>query len=479
MHALPVVPRFAFLLAGLAAAPAAPAQPTTPPAAGYEGVATRLTTLVEREMRAKGIRALSLALVDGDRTVWAGGFGWARMADSVAATAETVYRVGSVSKLFTDVAVMQLVEQGTLALDAPISTLVPALAADAGARPITLRMLMAHRAGIQREPPVGHYFDTSGATLAATVASLHGARRPYPPGARTKYSNAGVAAVGRALEVAAGRPFTAMVTERVLTPVGMTRSGFALTPALRAGLAEGEMWTYDGRSFPAPVFELGMAPAGNLYSTANDLARFAAVLLARGRAPSGRLLSPAALDTMWTPQLATPGAGAGFGLGFIVGTLDGRRRLGHNGAVYGFATELAVLPDAGLAAVVIAAKDGANGTAARLADQALRLLLARRTGTFPPDDSTLAVPPDLATKLAGRWLGKTGAAELRARAGRLFLWRARGGVRLELRAHGDSLLVDDVVAGVGPGLRLVGDALIYAGDTLRRAPEPAPAPPPP
>ena len=108
------------------------------------------------------------------------------------ATAETVYRVGSVSKLFTDVAVMQLVEQGKLDLDAPVDRVPARLQARAtrSAEPITLRQLMSHRSGLVREPPVGNYFDPTEPTLAETVASLNGTALVYPPGTRTKYSNA-------------------------------------------------------------------------------------------------------------------------------------------------------------------------------------------------------------------------------------------------------------------------------------------------
>ena len=126
------------------------------------------------------------------------------------ATAGTVHRVGSVSKLFTDIAVMQLVERGELDLDAPVSRYLPDFAPTGergGPARITLRQLMSHRSGLVREPPAGHYFDSSGTTLAQTVRSLNGTALVYAPGTRTKYSNAAIAVVGHVLERTRGEPF--------------------------------------------------------------------------------------------------------------------------------------------------------------------------------------------------------------------------------------------------------------------------------
>src|SRR6185312_3069666 len=119
--------------------------------------------------------------------------------------------------------------------------------------------------------------------LEATVASLNGTELVYPPGSRLKYSNAAISAVGLTLEKVEGQPFGALVARRVLEPLGMNRSGFALTPELKKDLSGATMWAYHGREFPAPRFELGIGPAGCMYSTANDLARFLEALFAGGK----------------------------------------------------------------------------------------------------------------------------------------------------------------------------------------------------
>ena len=130
------------------------------PAPRYAAVASTLERFIHHEMADKALPGLSIALVDGQNVVWARGFGIANLRDSTPATARTVYRVGSVSKLFTDIGVMQLVERGTLDLDAPVSRYLPSFRpTGTGAASITLREIISHRSGLVREPTVGHYFD--------------------------------------------------------------------------------------------------------------------------------------------------------------------------------------------------------------------------------------------------------------------------------------------------------------------------------
>ena len=151
-------------------------------AADYQQAIEQLERQIKYELADKQITALSIALVDDQQLVWSAGFGYADPATEASAKSGTIYRVGSVSKLFTDVAIMRLVEQGRIDLDAPVTKYLPEF------RPrspfeteITLRMLMAHRAGLVREPPVGNYFVPDQPTLAATVQSLNDTDLIYEP----------------------------------------------------------------------------------------------------------------------------------------------------------------------------------------------------------------------------------------------------------------------------------------------------------
>jgi CubicO group peptidase (beta-lactamase class C family)/D-alanyl-D-alanine dipeptidase len=455
------------------------ADQVAPASEPYAEAIRRLEGWIAAEVVAKDLPALSIALVDGPRIVWAQGFGFADTQKRIPATAETAYRVGSVSKLFTDLAVMQLVEQGRLELDAPFNRILPEFAPrNPYNTPITLRQLMSHRSGLVREPPVGHYFDANPPSLENVVRSLAQTTVLFEPGTRTKYSNAGVAVAGAMVARVTGEPFSKTIDHALFQPLGMSRSSFEPGPELAKSMAHGIMWSYDGRSVPTPEFLLGTGPAGNLVSTVVDLGRFLSFVFADGRAPGGPLLKPATLRSMIDPQLAKPGESPAYGLGFHLSTLDDERRIGHGGAVYGFATDLQALPDAKLGAVVIAAADCANGFAEHVADSALRLMLAvRRADPLPALEPSKPVPLEHARDLQGRYLQGDKVIDLALRNGKLYLSPYKGAMTVEIRSLGEKLIVDDRLA-YGPLLRqntrriAIGDEWYY-----RLAPQkPAPSP---
>jgi serine beta-lactamase-like protein LACTB len=471
---------FAALVAHFTLVVSIQAQPTIPPTKKYQAVVEHLTPFIEREVREKKLPALSIALVEDQRIVWARGFGFANPAAKVPATAETVYRVGSVSKLFTDLAVMQLVERGVLDLDAPLTKYLPDFKpSNPFSTPLTLRQLMAHRSGLVRESPVGSYFDPTGPSLAKTVESLNRTQLVYKPQTRTKYSNAGIATVGFVLEQTQNQPFARYVWRTVLDPVGMKHSSFEPDPALTKDLAKAVMWTYSGREFPAPTFELGITPAADLYSNVLDLSRFLSVLFAGGKGRHGPIVKAETLEQMWTPQfVARKGTKEGFGLGFLLSELDGCPSIEHGGAMYGFATQLQALPSEKLGVVVIASRDLANGVTNHIAKVALEQMLAAKRGkTLPAIDETALLAIEKARRLAGRYQDGERWLDLLERDGHLWLLPDRGSFRLELRALGDDLVVDDRMDYVRK-IALQGDKLrvgerIYEC-VLARKPEPCP-----
>jgi serine beta-lactamase-like protein LACTB len=310
------------------------------------------------------------------------------------------------------------------------------------------------------------------------VASLNRTALVYEPGQRIKYSNAGVATVGYILERTQGQPFAGYLKAHLLEPLGMLKSGFEPEPALVKDLAHALMWTYHGREFPAPTFELGMAPAGSMYSTATDLARFAAVLFAGGRGAKGPIVKPATIEQMWQPQFAKPNEKAGFGIGFRIGELDGRRRVGHGGAIYGFATELALLPDDKLAVVVIAARDVTNAVTSHIADVALSQLRAVQQGKpLPAIDKATPLAAGEARRLAGKYRCGDKVIDLSERDARLWLLPERGGFRVEVRALGKAPVVDDRL-DYGTRIKRDGDGLRIGKDVYQRLPPAKPAPAP-
>ncbi len=431
----------------LALVPSLFAQSEVSPASPYRQAVQALERFISEEVEQKRLPALSIALVDDQQIVWAKGFGYEDVAKKKKASADTVYRVGSVSKLFTDVAVMQLVEQGKLDLDAPVTKYLADFAPrphpEAPKKPITLRQLMAHRSGLVREPPIGNYFDPDNLDLGKTVRSLNATTLVYPPEARTKYSNAGIALVGYVLQQTQGKPFARYLADSLLVSLGMTSSSFEPNETTQAKLASAMMWTYHGREFPAPTFELGMAPAGSMYSTVLDLSRFLKMCFGRGLIDGKRILQEKTLETMWTPQF-TNNTQEGFGLGFSVTRWKDRRRIGHGGAIYGFATDLSALPEDKLGVVVVNSCDCANSVSTRIADVALEHMLAvKQKSPLPTISKSQPLPEGQANRLAGRYTSGTVSFDLIASAGRLYWQPARGGFRVELRQAGKNLIADD------------------------------------
>ena len=391
------------------------------PADGYAELANHLSQIIERELADKGIPSLAIAITDDEQVLWAQAFGTSDAVAETPATVNSIYRVGSVSKLFTDIAVMRLVEQGELDLDAPVNDYIPEFQPENSyGDPITLRQLMSHRSGLVREPPVGHYFDPEEPTLAETVASLNNTALVLKPGEKTKYSNAGIAVVGYVLERTQRRPFVEYLQEELLRPLGMNSSSFVASREVNARRAHAIMWGYDRREFAAPTFELGTAPAGSMYTTVLDLSLFSQALL-----QPGKVVQAETLREMWTPQFARDGATEGFGLGFLVSQLEGHKTVSHGGAIYGYSTEWSLMPDEKLGVVAVASKDVTNSLVEKIVTYTQRCLLAQKANEPLPEWKTSSpVGADRASELAGKYTAENGTSvELLKQGDELYLWR--------------------------------------------------------
>jgi CubicO group peptidase (beta-lactamase class C family)/D-alanyl-D-alanine dipeptidase len=445
----------------------------------YMQAIEKLKAAVEYEVERKELPAFSISLVDDDRIVWADGFGFQDAEKKQPATARTVYRVGSISKLFTDIAVMQLVEAGELDLDKPIQEYLPGFQPENPYDiPLTLRQMMSHRSGLVRESPVGNYFDPSEPTLPETVASLNETTLVYKPETKTKYSNAAVAVVGAVLESQLEETHPERVRNSILDPLGMQESGFVVTPAMKPHLATGWMRTYDERRSEAPTFLLGTGPAGNLYSSAVDMSKFLACLFHEGKTENGQILKPDTLAGMTTPLKDSDGNPQTFGLGFHVHELDGYQKIGHGGAVYGFSTQLEALPERKIGVAAVASLDGTNGVVGRLADYALRLMISAQDGKPLPDyPRTGPVPAERARELVGYYRQANGNrwAYINELNGDLFLNGGTFRHELHASASDGSILTDDEI-GFGTKVKLQdADTLSIGSDSLKRLPDEPPA----
>lgn len=379
----------------------------------YREVASKVSDAIHYEMVDKALNAVSIVLVKDMEILWARGFGVEDLNKSTKADANTVYRVGSVSKLFTDIGIMQLVEKGEVDLDAPITDYLPEFRPRSRfKREITLRQLMSHRSGLLREPLVGNYFDDDEPTLEATVKSIIDSDVIYAPESKIKYSNGAIATVGYVLEKLKGEPFASYLRKNVLLPMGLTHSAFEPLPDITDRLADATMWSYDGRVFDAPTFELGMSPAGSMYAPVVDLGQFMKVLFNDGKGPNGPVIKKETLQLMLTSQFndgKDQRHNVGFGIGFSLSEQGGYKRVGHGGAVYGFSTQLYALPEVKLGVAVTSSVDVTNTITRRVATYALDCLLAVENGKPLPDyEKTNSVNEKTVALLVGHFVSDNG-----------------------------------------------------------------------
>lgn len=339
------------------------------------------------------------------------GYGVADVPARTPVTRRTVFRIGSVTKTFTAIAVLQLVEEGLLDLDGPVADhlrCIRLLPARSAYQPVTARHLLTHTAGIGYwrrlsdllQPGVGSG-DRAGPARAAPLADYY--RRGLPvevePGTKWVYSNHGFAVLGQLVEDVTGEPVARYLAEHVFAPLGLGRTGLVRTPDLAAGLATGYVVRGRGlrpvadRAIPTPA-------AGGAYATCEDLARYVAVLLGASRGFLGTVLRPETLATMFEPHFRADPRVPGMGLGFFLGDEGGHRTVAHDGIVSGFLTFVGIAPDDGIGVVVLGNTGGLTG---RGAPQQLGGVLLRRLLGLPAEEVRRDVPqrPEVWGELCG------------------------------------------------------------------------------
>ena len=344
----------------------------------YSDVVGKLRDAIEYEIKDKNLNAISIAIIKKDDFFWSEGFGFIDEEKKIKADENTIYRVGSVSKLFTDIAIMKKRESGDIDIDSPLQIYLPKFNPENkfNNEPITLRQLMSHRAGILREPAYGNYFADNETSLKETVESVNQSSLIYPPGTKTKYSNAGIAVVGYTLEKVFQKPYVEFMQQNILNPLGMNASSFEFKNSMASNLAKATMWSYDRRSFKAPRFELGMIPAGSLYSSVTDLTKFLNMILSDGSLNGERFVNPNTLKEMFTPQFSDSEE-SGYGIGFKVSKHYGYKMISHGGAIYGYSTQLSALPEPKIGVVVASSVDVSNSITRKISSYALDLLIAK------------------------------------------------------------------------------------------------------
>jgi len=264
------------------------------------------------------------------------GYGFADVAKKKPVDPETtIFRLASISKLFTWVSVMQLAEQGKLDIDADVNKYLDFQIAPAFGKPITLRNLMTHTAGFEEENRDVLLTDPKQAPLLRDFMIENQPRRIFPPGEIPGYSNYGVGLGGYIVQRVSGQLFEQYVAEHIFRPLGMKHSSFKqpLAEDLLPFPSDG----YRNTEKPPVGFEIfNPAPAGGVSSTASDMGRFAQALLGGGELDGHRILKPETLNLMWTRQFGTTDALPGICMGFYQTWRNGLHFVGHGGDLIAF-----------------------------------------------------------------------------------------------------------------------------------------------
>jgi len=312
----------------------------------FEAAIAEFDAEVARGVADDAAGCVSVAVFSGDEVIWSKGYGWADIENRVACSEETIGRTGSISKSFTAVLMMQLVERGIIGLDDPVADYFPEIRnlADppADMQPISFRMLASHTAGLEREPALeGAASGSIYRWEQKVLESIPHTSFKTPPGTEYSYSNIGFGILGLASSRAAGVPFMTVVEGQIFKPLGMTSSTYIInTPELAARLSVGysrdrETGEVSAERATREHFGRGYkVPNGGIYSTVGDLAKFAAALM--GESPV-QILSAASRAEIFTPQAPAES----YGLGFTIQEEDGMKIVGHGGSVAGYNAALA------------------------------------------------------------------------------------------------------------------------------------------
>ncbi|MEP7325555.1 MAG: serine hydrolase domain-containing protein [Gemmatimonadota bacterium] len=300
---------------------------------------TEARRFIRDTMKVLGAPGASITVIRNGRVIWSEGFGYADVENQVRVTPQTRFRVGSVSKPLTSIALGLLYEEGKIDLDAPVQRYVPGFPAKRW--PITVRQVAGHLAGIRHyndgEFDNMRYYPTvdSGLSIFKNDSLL------FEPGTRYSYSSYGWNLLSAVIEGASGQPFLTFMKTRVFAAAGLTHTGPEYTDSIIPFRAR----FYTRTDSVSPVINAQYVDnsykwaGGGFLSTTDDLAHFGELLL------EGRLLKPETRNLWWTSQKTSNGRDTGYGIGWGTSTdSTGRRRIGHTGGAMGGTASLQIFP---------------------------------------------------------------------------------------------------------------------------------------
>lgn len=296
-------------------------------------------------MQDRHLPSISVAVVRDGRVEAQRSFGVANLEWQTAATDDTVYAVGSITKSMTAIVLMMLAEEGAIDLDSPASTYTPVM--PEAWRSVSVRRLVTNQSGIPDfiENPCKHDGPAE-YRIEDVIAEASCLPLEFEPGQRFSYSNTNFVLLGDMLARVTGKPLAQVFAERIFRPLGMTRTSVVDYETVLPSRADGYFWNGAAMTNVGPMDPVVEGGAGAVISTTSDMAIF---MMALG---SEKLLPKKGWDLMWTAPTVREGT-TPYGYGFGVTPHEGRRRVGHGGAAPGFASAFSWFPDQGVGVVVL------------------------------------------------------------------------------------------------------------------------------
>jgi D-alanyl-D-alanine carboxypeptidase len=389
-------------------------------------VARQAQALLDSAARPDGPGAVVL-IARGDDVILRTARGRAQVELDVPLSPDHVFRIASVTKIFTAATILKLAEQGTLSLDDPLSTHLPGLSA---AGRVTIRQLLTHSGGIPESSANAAGSARRGTDRASRIAEIGSRPLAFEPGSRWSYSNAGYILLGALIERLTGGPWAAAMQQSFFEPLRLSHTGYGDTAAIVRGRAAG--YTTDGpghvvRNVDAPDAGVPDA-AGALVSTADDLLRWMRALT------QGRAIASVSYRWMVTASDVPPAAPTRdrYGLGVYVWSIRGAAVIGHTGQIPGFASVVAYVPDRDVTIVALANDDNFD---ARLMGRRLAAIALGSPFAVPV---AVTAPRDTLQALTGVYrVDETTTRTLTVREGRLYGQRGSGNViPLQITAAG-------------------------------------------
>jgi len=372
------------ILLWLCIVPAAPAQVPD----DLAGAIVKIDALAAAELAKDNVGGVTVGVVAGSKLVWSNSYGYADMEKKIPASKDTVYRIGSITKQFTALMLLQLVEQGKVKLSDPVEKYFPELSKIQGRDPntpaITLVQLATMTSGLDREPsdlptylkgPVSDWDKV-------LISALPHTKYAYEPTTHYFYSNIGYAILGAAISRAAGVPYTAYVRDKIFAPLEMTTSAFEPSPTIWEHLSKGYEIARDGKvDSVAPQREHDgrgyKVPNGAMYTTVGDLARFVSFELGD---TSANLLKKETQDDNYKRVNSSDGnLSFGYGVGFMLNRRGERIFLGHGGSVAGYRAEAYVNRESQTGVIILRNAGGGKFDLSGLCFKSLEELAQART----------------------------------------------------------------------------------------------------